>query len=227
MPYDAAGERVIRAASDAERVTGLATLRTPALPATEWTDVNQLARTVLGEVAEEARAQAYEEGYAIGWARGRQDGRTAAATAAEQAEQQRQQSEARREAEHQAAITALRQAAQQVRGLLTELCTSIEEQGTELAWALTETLLGREISVVTDGDVVRRVLAVLPGSPTATVRLHPQVAGSVDAKELLDVGVVIVPDTALAPADAVVEAEGSVTDLRIGSAMERLREVLR
>ena len=199
----------------------------PDLPATDWTDANELARTVLGEIAESARVEAQAQGYAVGWARGRRDAQASATAAAEQAEHARREAEERREAEHRAAVTALRQAAQQVRGLLTELCTSIEEQGTDLAWAITETLVGRELTSVTDADVVRRVLAVLPGTPTATVRLHPSVAGSVDAAELKDAGVVIVADPALHHADAVVESEGAVTDLRIADAMDRLREVLR
>ena len=52
------------------------------------------------------------------------------------------------------------------------------------------------------------------------------VAGSVDAKELADAGLVVTADPALDHADAVVEADGSVTDLRIATAIERLRDVL-
>ncbi|MDH2414629.1 FliH/SctL family protein [Nocardioides sp. CER19] len=196
------------------------------LPRDGWTDTNALARTVLGEVAERARAEAHAQGYAVGWARGRRDAQEAAAVAAEQAEQERRAAEERRQGEHQAAVTALRQAAQQVRGLLTELCCSIEEQGTELAWAITETIVAREVSAMTDADVVRRVLAIAPGTPSATVRLHPSVAASVDAKELVDAGLVIAADPTLGEADAVVERDGAVTDLRISTAMDRLREVL-
>lgn len=199
----------------------------PDLPAANWTDANELARTVLGEIAESARADAHAQGYAVGWARGRRDALNAAATAAEQAEHARREAEARREDEHQAAVTALRQSAQQVRALLTELCSSIEEQGTDLAWAITETLLAREVTVVTDADVVRRVLTVLPAVPTATVRLHPSVAASAAAAELTDAGLVLVADASLDRADAVVECDGAVTDLRIATAMDRLRDVLR
>jgi flagellar assembly protein FliH len=199
----------------------------PDLPAADWTDANELARTVLGGLAESARAEAQAQGYAVGWARGRRDAQVAATAAAEQAEHARREAEDRREREHAAAVTALRRAAGQVRGLLTELCTTIEEQGTDLAWAITETLLARELTTLTDADVVRRVLAVLPGSPTATVRLHPSVAGSVDAAELKEAGLVVVADHALDHADAVVEADGAVTDLRIADAMDRLREALR
>jgi flagellar assembly protein FliH len=199
----------------------------PDLPAADWADTGELARTVLGEIAETARSEAQAQGYAVGWARGRRDGQAAATAAAEKAEHARREAESRREDEHRAAVTALRQAAQQVRGLLTELCTSIEEQGTDLAWAITETLLARELTAVGEADAVRRVLSVLPGSPTATVRLHPSVAGSVEAAELKDAGLVVVADPALDLADAVVTSDGAVTDLRIADAMDRLREVLR
>ena len=112
-------------------------------------------------------------------------------------------------------------------GALAELRGRDEEQGTDLALALTETLLARELTVVTEADVVQRVLAVAPGATTATVRLHPSVAGSVDAKELVDAGLVIIADAGLDRADAVVECDGALTDLRIGAAVDRLREVLR
>jgi len=205
----------------------LTPLPLPDLPAANWTDANELARTVLGELAENARAEAHAQGYAVGWARGRRDALTAATAAAEQAEHTRREAEVRREDEHRAAVTALRQSAQQVRALLTELCSSIEEQGTDLAWAITETLLAREVTVVTDADVVRRVLTVLPAAPTATVRLHPSVVASAASAELTDAGLVLVADASLDRADAVVECDGAVTDLRIATAMDRLRDVLR
>ncbi|SFC32815.1 flagellar assembly protein FliH [Nocardioides terrae] len=195
------------------------------LPRSGWADGTELARTVLAEVAERARTEAQAQGYAIGWARGRRD---AAAAAAEQAAADATataEAEARREAEHRAAVAALASAAEQVRDALAVLQEQVAAEGTDLALALTETLLAREISTLTDADVVRRVLAASP-APAAKVRLHPLVAGSVDAKELADAGLVVVPDPTLDTADAVVEGDGSVTDLRIGAAMERLREAL-
>jgi flagellar assembly protein FliH len=227
MPFDAR-EQVIRAASDAARVIHLATLPTPALPAADWTDSNALARTLLGELAERASAEAQAQGYAVGWARGRRDAQAAAAAAADRAEQERRATEALRENEHRTAVSALHEAAEQLRGTLTELRLQVEEQGTDLALALTETLLARELATLTDADVVRRVLAATPAAPTtATVRLHPSVAASVEVKGLTDAGLVVVPDPTLERTDAVVECDGSVVDLRIDAAMDRLREVLR
>jgi len=195
------------------------------LPQSGWADATELARTVLGEVAERARTEAEAQGYAVGWARGRRDAAAAAATEAAQAAEAAAAAEARREAEHRAAVAALESAAAQVRDALAGLQDEIAAQGTDLALALTETLLARELSTVTDADVVRRVLAASP-APAAKVRLHPLVAGSVDAKVLADAGLVVMPDPALGTADAVVEADGAVTDLRIATAVERLRDVL-
>jgi flagellar assembly protein FliH len=226
MPFADAGQQVIRAAAEAERVTGLATLPTPDLPAAGWTDVNELARTVLGEVAERATAEAHAQGYAVGWARGRRDAKAAADAAAVAAEEARLEAEERREAEHRAAVAALRQAAEQVTAALAGLRDRIGEQGTGLALAITETLVGHEVSGLTDADVVRRALAVAPGTPLATVRLHPTVAASPAAGELAEAGLRVVADPSLGRADALVEADGAVTDLRISTALARLREAL-
>ncbi|HWU20083.1 MAG TPA: FliH/SctL family protein, partial [Nocardioides sp.] len=132
-----------------------------------------------------------------------------------------------RRQEHAAAMAALAQAAEQVRGLLGDLAGAIEEQATELAWALTEELVGREVRSADSVDTVRRVLAVLPDAPVATVSLHPSVVGDTVVRDLIARGVRVLADPSLAPADALVEADGSVSDLRIDAALERVREVLR
>lgn len=226
MPFADSGSHVLRAGSDAARAAGVTALPTPDLPADDWTDTNQLARTVLGEVAETARAQAQAQGYAIGWAQGRRDAQAAAAATADQVAQEARAAEARRDEEHRAAVVALRQAADQVRALLGGLCSAIEEQGTEVALALTEAILGRELSDSTDADVVRRALQLMPPAPTATVRLHPAVAASPAVKELTDAGLTITADPALQRDDVLVEADGAVTDLRISTALDRVREAL-
>jgi flagellar biosynthesis/type III secretory pathway protein FliH len=57
------------------------------------------------------------------------------------------------------------------------------------------------------------------------VRLHPDVATTA-ADVLRERGVTILPDEALSRADAVVETDTEVVDLRVDSALVRLREVL-
>ena len=200
-------------------------LRLAELPTAGSAGATELARTVLGEVAERARAEAHAQGYAVGWARGRRAAAAEAAAAAASTQAAAAEAEARREAEHRAAVAALLEAAAALRDAVDQTCDRVASQGTDLAVALTETLLGRELAVMTDADVVRRVLAVRPG-PTATVRLHPSVASSLAAGDLVAAGLAVVPDDSLERADAVVECDGTVTDLGIAAAMDRIRDVL-
>ncbi len=223
--------RVVRGSS-ASSATGLAT---PELRSGNWTRLG--GATVLGDavteqtlstLAESTRAAASSQGYAVGWAQGRREADETARLAAEQTTQQVAAAEARREAEHRAAITALEQAAARLDQTLTELSARVDEQASELAFELTRELVGRELALATDpgADTVRRVLAALPGRSDARIRLHPQVAQAAAAADLADHGVVIVPDHTLAPTDAMVEADGHVLDLRVETAIDRLREVL-
>ena len=203
----------------------LEALATPDLPRGEF-ERSELARTVLGEIAVSARAEAHAQGYAVGWAQGRREAQRAADEAASAAEAVRLKAEAHREAEHADAVDALARAAEDVRSLLGDLCAAIEQQSTDVAWALTEALMEREVAVAPASDVVRRVLALLPSVPTAVVRLPSALAADPAVADLVQVGLQIVPDPSLGPADALVEANGSVIDLRITSAIERVKAVL-
>lgn len=211
-----------------------AALPLPELRVGTWTRLGSsnvlgdpVTESLLGGIAAEARDAARAQGYAVGWAEGR---RTAAAEAA--VEEARRvtlhtEAETRREAEHRAALDALGGAAEQVRGLLDDLARAIEDQAVDLAWSLTTTVLGLQVARMGPQDVVARVLQVLPPAPVGTVRLHPSVAGSPAAQDLLSRGLDVVADPGLGSADAVVEAvDGSVVDLRVREAMARVREVL-
>ncbi|MEQ6901950.1 FliH/SctL family protein [Nocardioides sp. YIM 152588] len=212
---------------------GLAPVALPELRRGSWTRLggssvlgDELTESLLGGLADQARDAATAQGYAVGWAQGR---REAAAEAAEQArlvDADRAAEDARREAEHRVAVEALATAAAEVRGVLAGLAADLEAQGTELAWALVEELLGHQIRAEAGADVVRRVLAVLPEEPLATVRLHPDVVGIAAAAELADRGLTVRTDRGLAPGDAVVECDGSVVDLRLDRARERVRRAL-
>lgn len=219
MPYSE--HQVIRAGAD----TPLSALATPDLPRGAI-EQSELARTVLGEIAEQAKAEAQAQGYAVGWAQGRREAQRVADETAREAQSIRREAETRRQAEHDDAVRALARAAEQVRGMLETLCETIEEQSTELAWALTKTLVGHEVSVATGADVVQRVLSVLPRVPTGVVRLHPAMAADPVVRELVTLGLDVRADPLLERADALVDAHGAVTDLRIGAALERVRAVL-
>lgn len=219
MPYSE--HQVIRAAAAAPLVA----LATPNLPRTA-VEQSELAHTVLGELADEARSTAHAQGYAMGWAQGRREAQRIAEDAAREAEELRVHAEAGRRAEHAAAVAALGDAADQVRNLVADLTDRIEAQGTELAWALTRTLVGRELAAAPETDVIRRVLDILPASPVGTVRLHPSLVDAPIVQDLIARGLRIEPDPTLDVSDALVEVDGSITDLRISAAMERVKDVL-
>jgi flagellar assembly protein FliH len=185
------------------------------------------AEGLLAELARTTRAAARAQGYAVGWAEGMQQAADRMAAAAARVAQRRTAEDDVRRSEHAAALDALGRAAEQVRGLLGDLAGAIEQQASELAFALTRELVGHEVRGATGSEVVARVLAVLPGRPVATVRLHPSVAGDAAAQDLVERGVEVVADPHLDRADALVESDGAVVDLRIAEALERVREVLR
>jgi flagellar assembly protein FliH len=206
----------------------------PELRRGEWTRRGGAAvlgdtatESLLGELADRTRAAAQAQGYAVGWAEGRRAAATQADAETQRVVQARAAQDDVRRQEHADAMTALAMAAEQVRGLLGDLAAAIEAQASGLAWALTEELVAHELRSATSSDVVQRVLAVLPDSPVATVSLHPSVIGDAVAQDLVSRGVRVLSDPTLERSDALVEADGSVTDLRIGEALGRVREVLR
>ena len=104
----------------------------------------------------------------------------------------------------------------------------VEDHALALAGELTEALVGRELAGAEDpvADVVRRVLAALPQGLPVTVRLAPQVAAHPDLAALAAQGVTVVPDPALEPHDALLETTAQAVDLRVSTALARVREVL-
>lgn len=228
-PRAAGPEQRVLAAEDAP----VAAMPTPELRHGTWTRHggtavlgDRVTESLLGRLAEEARAAATAQGYATGWAEGRRE----AATRAEEESAVRRtaaaEAERRREDEHRAALAALTDAAAQVRATLSDLAAAVEEQGTDLAWAVLTELLGHQLSVEGGSAVIQRVLRVLPTGPIATVRLHPSVAATTAADDLSTRGVQVRADATLGPADALVEYDGGVVDLRIDSARDRIREAL-
>lgn len=209
-------------------------LPTPELRDGSWTRFG--AGSVLGDVvteqalaglAETTRRAASAQGYAVGWAEGR---RAAAAAAEEEAAETRALVAAdarRREAEHAAHLEALATVTAGFADATRDLAGRLEDQALHLARELTELLVGHELrsSVDPAGDVVRRVLAVLPDGVATTVRLHPATAAVVpDAA--LGAEVKVVGDASLAPYDAVVETAAQVVDLGVAAALQRVREAL-
>jgi len=213
------------------QVGDVGVLATPELTDEELHRRDRATQSLLAELAAEARAAAQSQGYAVGWAQGRRAAEAAAsaeaAELAREAASRAAAADAARADEHRAALSALAEATAEIRALIGTLTERIEAQATTLAWELTSTLVGHEVTAATDADIVRRALGVLPDGVVATVRLHPSVASSAPAeKELRAAGLAVVPDPSLSRADVLVEYDGSVTDLRIDEALERVRQVL-
>ncbi len=205
----------------------LVPLETPELRTGQWTRFGServlgdaVTEHALSDLAETTRAAARSQGYSVGWAEGRRQAREQAAGEAAEAEERRLHDEQVRAEEHAAALDALATAAAELRAATAQVCASVQDQASELAWALTQELVGHQLS--TDGiDAVRRVLGLLPDEPVVLVRLHPEVAAG--AGEL---GVPVLADPSLDRADALVEARDHVLDLRLGTALARVREAL-
>jgi len=190
---------------------------------------DEVTELALGSLAERTRDAARAQGYSVGWAEGRREALELAAVTATLVEQRQQEEEQRREREHQTAVAALVAAAGALQTAAQDVATRIADQAVELAFELTETIVAHELSVEVDpgAAVVSRVLAMLPTDPTTTVRLHPTVVHGDAVAALADHGVRLVVDPDLARHDAVVETDRDAIDLRVGTALGRLREALR
>lgn len=210
--------------------SGAAGLAMPELRSGSWTRWgdggvrgDDVTEQLLQRLAENTRRTARSQGYAVGWAEGRREAEHTARATADETARRAADDEARREAEHAAALAALRDAADQLVRQVDELCRTVDGQAATLALELTRELVGRA-SADAASHTVQRVLGLLPDHPVARVRLHPTVAACAGA--LRDSGVVVLPDPDLGSADAVVEADEYVVDLRVDTALARLKEVL-
>ncbi len=206
---------------------------TPDFRSGDWTrygDVgvrgDDVTERTLEALAHSTHAAARAQGYAAGWAEGRQVAADEAVQARIRTDAERVVDEERREAEHRAAVATLTSAAAHLHDAVESTCAQLEQQGTDLAISLVRELLGHELRVATSADVVRRVLRVLPDSPRARVRIAPGIVDDAVVGDLAARGVAVLADASLAPADAVVETDVAMVDLRIGPALARLSEVL-
>jgi flagellar assembly protein FliH len=214
----------------------LAPLATPELRTGEWTRFGSskvlgdaVTEETLSTLAESTRAAARSQGYSVGWTEGQRAAREAARIEAEAAEAARAAADEERRSEHAAAVAALELAAARLHDAVARLSTTIEEQATGLAWELTRELVGHELRSVTGPDVVRRALELTPTEPVARLHLHPDHLADLtpaDLADLADRGVHAVADPTLAWGDALAECDDHVVDLRVSTAMERIREVL-
>lgn len=189
---------------------------------------DEVTELALGSLAEATRSAARAQGYAVGWAEGRREALAQAEEDARLLEEDARIAEQRRDAEHREALAALERAAAELRVATQQVCEQVAAEATDLAFEVTRELVGHELTVVADpgADVVHRVVSALPPEGAVQVRLHPTVAGAA-SEVLAGHGLRVTPDPTLQPGDALVETDESVVDLRIGIALDRLREVLR
>lgn len=222
--------------TEARRLRGSASstaaqLVMPELRPATWTRLgdesvkgDDVTEQLLGGLAERTRAAARAQGYASGWAEGRREGEAAGRGALEEEARRAAASEERRSAEHETTVTALRATAGRLDEAVAEVTRAVEERAVTLALELTRELVGRAAPEATE-HALRRAVSLLPEHPVVAMRVHPEAAGS--AREMLaGYGVEVVADDDLGPADVVAEAADHVLDLRLGTALERLREVL-
>ncbi len=219
----------------ADAGTGHATVTPlPELRTGHWTrygDSGVLADGVtehaLAALAETTRSAARSQGYAIGWTEGRRDAEAAAYVAARRHQDLADADRERHEAEHRTAIEALESAAAQLVAAIETSSRDVDERATDLAFELTRTLVGPAQERATDADVVRRVLAETPQEPGVTVRINPRDGSRADLSGLTSQGLAVVVDPTLDHADAFIETDSRVIDLRVSTALSRVRESLR
>lgn len=217
-----------------------ATLRQVAVPelaAGSWTRMGD--RGVRGDVVTEGalngladgiRSAARAQGYAVGWAEGRREALAEARRIEEARAAESMAAEQLRETAHARAVAALEQAVVALHEHAALVAERVEDAALELARELTRTLLGHELRTAADpaDDTVRRALSLLPDSAEmpVTLRLHPEVAGSMPADDLRARGVRVEADGSLEVADAIVETERTIIDARVSEALDRVLEAL-
>ncbi|MBJ7359163.1 FliH/SctL family protein [Nocardioides sp.] len=210
-------------------------LGTSELRSGEWTRFgpssvlgDEVTERALGAMVADARAAARSQGYAVGWAQGLREASDAAALAARANDEQLAETRRQWTVRHQAAVEALHRAARELARVTEDVQDLVRRQSVDLARELTEIMVGHELrsSPDTAADVVTRVLAAAPADRPFVVHLHPDVADDDAVAALAGSGVRVVGDPTLDPADAMVEVDEQVLDLRVRTAIARVREVL-
>ncbi|MGY1747459.1 FliH/SctL family protein [Blastococcus sp. SYSU D00695] len=189
----------------------------------------------LGDVyAEELgrlREQARREGFAAGHAEGISAAATALADTELAAQQRLAEAQQRWERRLVSATAAMGAAVTQLEQAAVPLAEELREEVLTSVLVLVEDLLGRELaSVDTAGvDALRRAMTLLPTDTPSVVRLHPDDLAEVPAEALaaLPPTVTVVGDLSVERAGAVAESGVQRVDARLGTALARVREVLR
>ena len=184
--------------------------------------------STLGALADRTRAAGMAQGYAAGWAEGRQRAQEVADQAALERAALDQHAAAQLRADQQALIASLTQAVARCDAVLAERQELVATEAVDLALRIAEAVLGRELAAMTDAgaEALRRALAEVPPTVTATVRLNPADAAALDPTETRDGRVTVVADPTVSAGGAVLETEATTVDASLDTALARVAEAL-
>lgn len=124
---------------------------------------------------------------------------------------------------------ALVTAAADIRERRSQVVEMGAAEAAELAYALAEAFLQRELSIGRPAvEAVTRALQLVPDEHDLIVRIHPgEAVSQSELQEMVpDAGVKVVEDPRIEPGGCVVTAGPCRIDTQIGSALERARQVL-
>ncbi|MCR2813980.1 flagellar assembly protein FliH [Microbacterium sp. zg.Y1084] len=192
-------------------------------------DFTPLAIPHLTGPAEDAeRERARRRGHAMGYAEGMRAARDQAAQEAEKAAEERRAATRAAAAAAAQAVTALQRAAASLAARTELLAEVAEERVLQLAVELAEVIVEREFSdpVRAALTAVARATAAAGGDERATVTLSEADLATLTHLEAHPAGVQVAARADLLPGDAVVHLADGEVDLRVQSALERVRAVL-
>lgn len=207
----------------------------PDLRAGTWTRLGTSAvlgdsatEATLGALADRARAAGTAQGYAAGWAEGRRRAQEEADRAAEAQAAATDRARSEVLATQQSLLDVLAEAVRRCDAALVTRQAELADAAVDLGLRVAEAVLQREVATMVDpgAEALRRALAEVPPTVTATVRMHPADLAGLDRAGLAGRPVTVVADAGVPAAGAVLETEVTTVDATIDSALTRVREVL-
>ena len=177
------------------------------------------------------REQARTEGWAAGHAEGLSVAAAAVARVEAEAAQRLARTQQRWEARIASTVAALTAACAQVDATPPLAGETLDQLLLGATLTLVEEVFARELAISTQpgADALHRALALSPEDGPTVVRLNPEDLQRIPAPVLagLPASVRVVADPRVEPAGAVAETGVCRVDAQLGSALERVREVLR
>lgn len=197
-------------------------------PVADLVDLGSLSaadrRAVDPSVVAEARERGFAEGRADGYREGYLAGHQEALSEAARNEAARDQAADR-------ALAALAAAAADVLADRGRAIEGIEQLLVDAALELATAIVGRELQVADapGRDALARALRLADGMQPAIARLHPSDVDTLGAVDEIAPGreITVVSDPAVEPGGCIVEVGNGRIDAQLGTALERISEVLR